>query len=127
MELLSIVQFQDELRRAGRYCPRSPAIDALGSIVRKIEQNPAHTQSRLLTRILAALTYQEGEFRYAEAAALDVDSLTIAVTLMDECAAGTCVRADWIRAVDAARAALGEGQYSPARTCPGEAEPGTTP
>ena len=115
MERLSIIQFADELRRALRFCPRAPAIDALGAIVRKIEQNPAFTQSRLLTRILAALTYQEGEFRRAEAAALDADSLAIAITLMDECAAGTCVREDWIRAVDAARAALGEGEYAPAR------------
>ena len=104
-DLLSIVQFQDELRRAGRFCPRPPAPDALGAIVRKIEQSPAHTQSRLLTRILAALTYQKGEFRRAEAAALDADALAIAVTLIDEHAAGTTNREDWIRAVAAARAA----------------------
>ena len=114
VDLLSISQFQDELRQAGRFCPRPPTIDALGAVIRKIEQNPAYTQSRLLTRILAALTYQEGEFRRAEAACLDVDSLAMVVTLMDEYAAGTSVREDWIRAVDTARAAQGEGKY-PAR------------
>jgi hypothetical protein len=109
VELLSIIQFQDELRRAGRFCPRPPITGALVAVVHKIQQNPAYTQSRLLTRLLAALTYQEGEFRRAEAAAFDVDSLAIAVTLMDEYAAGTCAREDWIRAVDTARAAQGEG------------------
>jgi hypothetical protein len=109
VELLSIIQFQDELRRAGRFCRRPPITGALVAVVHKIQQNPAYTQSRLLTRLLAALTYQEGEFRRAEAAAFDVDSLAIAVTLMDEYAAGTCAREDWIRAVDTARAAQGEG------------------
>jgi len=36
--------------------------------VKKIEQNPAFSQSRLLTRVLAALTYEMGEFRRAEIA-----------------------------------------------------------
>ena len=114
VDLLSISQFQDELRQARRFVPRPPTTDALGTVVRKIQQNPDYTQSRLLTRILAALTYQEGDFRRAEAAALDVDSLAIAVTLMDDYAAGTGTRDDWIRAVDTARAAQGDGTYSPA-------------
>ena len=58
VELLSIIQFQDELRRAGRFCPRPPITGALVAVVHKIQQNPAYTQSRLLTRLLAALTYQ---------------------------------------------------------------------
>ena len=114
IEVLSIARFQEELRRASRFCPRPPAADPLAAVLRKIEQNPAHTQSRLLTRILAALTYQQGEFRRAEAAALDVDSLCIAVTLMDACAAGTNVRGDWVRTLEAARAAQGEGTSTPA-------------
>jgi hypothetical protein len=110
VELMSIVQFQDELRRVSRFTPRPPAPDALVAVVHKIEQNPAYAQSRLLTRILAALTYQEGDFRRAEAATLDAGSLAMAVTLMDDYAAGTSARGDWIRAVDAARAAQGEGK-----------------
>ena len=69
-----------------------------------------YAESRLLTRILAALTYQEGEFRRAEVAALDVSSLTIAVALIDEYAAGTSKHEEWTRAVDTARAAQGDGK-----------------
>ena len=117
IELLSITQFQDELRRVGRFTPRPPMPDALVAVVHKIEQNPAYAQSRLLTRILAALTYQEGNFRRAETAALDAGSLAIAITLMDDYAAGACAREDWIRAVDTARAAQGDGKYLPASSC----------
>ena len=74
-------------------------------VVKKIEQNPAFTQSRLLTRILTALTYQTGEFRRAEAAALDLDTLSTVITLMDACSAGTLTREAWIHAVDSANAA----------------------
>ncbi|MBI4194127.1 MAG: hypothetical protein HY526_03500 [Betaproteobacteria bacterium] len=74
--------------------------------MKKIEQNPAFTQSRLLTRILAALTYQQGEFRRAEIAALDGETLAMVITLMDAHAAGKSTRDEWIRAVDAANAAL---------------------
>lgn len=109
-ELLSVIQFQDELRRVSRFTPRPPTPDALVAVVHKIEQNPAFAQSRLLTRILAALTYQEGDFRRAEAATLDAGSLAMAVTLMDDYAAGTSAREDWMRAVDSARAAQGEGR-----------------
>ena len=109
IEVLSITRFQEELRRASRFCPRPPTADPLAAVLRKIEQNPAHTQSRLLTRILAALTFQQGEFRRAETATLDVDSLSIAVALMDAHAAGSSVHGDWVRTVDAARAAQGDG------------------
>ena len=105
VELLSISRFQEELRRAARYCPRLPSGEPLAAAVRKIQQNPAFAQSRLLTRILSALTYQQGEFRRAEAAALDLDTLSIVITLMDACSAGTLAREDWIHAVDAANAA----------------------
>jgi len=111
VELLSIIQFEDELRRARRFCPRPPTIHALIAVVRAIEQNPAYAQSRLLTRILTGLTYQEGEFRRAEAATLDADSLAIAITLMDDYAAGMGTREDWIHAVDTARGAQGDGKY----------------
>ena len=73
--------------------------------MKKIEKNPAFTQSRLLTRILAALTYQQGEFRRAEIASLDSETLAMVITLMDAHAAGTTTREEWICAVDLARAA----------------------
>ena len=110
-ELLSAVRFQEELRRVARFFrSRLPVGDPLDAMVRKIEQNPAFTQSRLLTRILAALTYQQGEFRRAEISALDAETLAMVVTLMDVHAAGTSAREDWVRAADAAKAAqLGAG------------------
>jgi len=105
-ELLSAARFQEELRRVARFRSRIQVGDPLDAAVRKITQNPAFTQSRLLARILAALTYQEGEFRRAEIAAFDSDTLNMVITLMDAHAAGTSAREEWIGAVDAVKAAL---------------------
>ncbi len=107
---LSIARFLEELRRVARFRTGPPIGDPLAAAVRRIENSPAFTQSRLLTRILAALTYESGDFRRAEVAALDSETLTMVITLMDVHAAGTSAREDWVRAVDAARAAeLGAG------------------
>jgi hypothetical protein len=109
-ELLSIPRFLEELRRIARFRSGLPIGDPLDAAVKKIENNPAFTQSRLLTRILAALTYQEGEFRRAELSAFDAGTLGIVIALMDTCVAGTSTREEWIGAVDLARAAqLGAG------------------
>jgi len=105
VELLSVSRFLEELRRVARYGRALPVGDPLAAAVRRIENSPALTQSRLLTRILAALTYQQGEFRRAEVAALDSETLAMVITLMDAHAAGTSSRDDWVRAVDATRAA----------------------
>jgi hypothetical protein len=104
-ESLSIPRFLEELRRVPRYGRAQPIGDPLAAVVRRIENSPAFSQSRLLTRILTALTYQQGEFRRAEVAALDSETLTMVVTLMDARAAGASAQEDWVRAVDAARAA----------------------
>ena len=110
VELLSVPRFLEELRRVARFGRALPVGDPLAAAVRRIENSPAFTQSRLLTRILAALTYQQGEFRRAEVAALDSETLAMVITLMDTHAAGTSTREDWVRAVDAANAAqLGAG------------------
>jgi len=110
VELLSVPRFLEELRRVARYGRALPVGDPLAAAVRRIENSPALTQSRLLTRILAALTYQQGEFRRAEVAALDSETLAMVITLMDAHTAGTSSREDWVRAVDATRAAeLGAG------------------
>lgn len=104
-ELLSTPRFLEELRRITRYRPAVRVGDPLDAAVKRIEKNPAFAQSRLLTRILAALTYQEGEFRRAEAAALDSDTLALVITLMDAMAAGTTTREEWVCAVELAKAA----------------------
>ena len=105
-DVMSALEFQDELRRYGRFNLRPPVENALAAAVQKIHDNPAFSQSRLLSRILTALTYQRGEFRRAEAAALDAPTLAIAIALMNAAPAGTTGRDDWVKAVSACDAAL---------------------
>jgi hypothetical protein len=105
LELLSAIQFQEELRRVARFRPSLEAAGALAAVVKKIEDDPAYSQCRLLARILTALTYGQGVFRRAEVAALDAETLTMVASLMDACAAGASPREEWERAVDAASAA----------------------
>ncbi len=105
LEILSAAQFQDALRHVVRFREQQPVADPLSAAVAKIEQNPAFAQSRLLARILDALTYQHGEFRRAEIAAFDAETFAVVLALIDAYAAGTMEREKWIRAVEAARAA----------------------
>jgi hypothetical protein len=105
-ELLSAASFQEALRGIARYRSQVPVGDPLDVAVRKIADNPAFTQSRLLARMLVALTYQEGEFRRAELATFDSDTLAMVITLMNMHAAGTTSREQWVRATEAAKAAL---------------------
>lgn len=104
-ELLSASQYQDALRQVVRFREQPQVGDPLASAVKLIEQNPAFAQSRLLTRILVALTYEQGEFRRAEVAALDAGTYAMVIALMDAFGAGTTDRATWEQAVTAARAA----------------------
>lgn len=104
-ELLSPAQFQEELRHVMRFREHPAIADPLASALGRIELNPAFAQSRLLTRILVALTYGEGGFRRAEIGGLDAETLAMVITLMDAFASGVTSRAEWVSAVDAARAA----------------------
>jgi hypothetical protein len=104
-EVLSFARFLEELRRVARFRRAPPIGDPLDAAVRRIENNPAFAQSRLLTRILSALAYQQGQFRRAEVAMLDAETLGMVIALMDVCAAGTTSREEWICAVDLANAA----------------------
>jgi hypothetical protein len=109
-ERLSADQFREALRHVVRFREQPLVTDPLASAVKRIEANPAFSQSRLLTRILVALTYQEGEFRRAEIAALDAETYAMVVTLMDAFGSGTSPRTAWEEAVASARAAeLGAG------------------
>jgi hypothetical protein len=104
-ELLSIARFLDELRHVTRF-RASPMIgDALDAAVKRVENNPAFSQSRVLTRLLVALAYGRGEFRRAEIAAFDSETLAMAIALMNAHAAGTATREEWKCAVDRAIAA----------------------
>ena len=104
-ERLSAVQFQEALRHAARFGSRSLVGDPLDAAVKRIEKNPAFSQSRLLARMLFALANESGEFRRAEVAAFDSETLAVVIGLMDARAAGTSTREDWTRAVNAATAA----------------------
>lgn len=104
-DVLSPAQFQDELRRAARLDPPCLADNPLAAAVKQIQQNPTFTQSRLLTRILNALTYERGDFRRAEISALDSATRAIVMALMNASSAGTTTRAQWEDAVKAANAA----------------------
>jgi len=104
-ELLSIPRFLAELRHVTRFRTSPPIGDPLDAAVRRIENNPAFSQSRILTRLLAALTYERGEFRRAEVAAFDSETLAMAIALMDAHIAGTSTREEWKGAVDRAIAA----------------------
>jgi hypothetical protein len=104
-EQLSAAQFQEALRQVPRYRERPVIGDPLASAVTRIELNPAFAQSRLLTRILVALTYQEGEFRRAELGALDAETFAMVINLMDAFVSGSSSRAAWEAAVASAKAA----------------------
>ena len=104
-ELLSAARFQEELRRVTHFRPQIVSADPLAEAVKIIEQNPAYAQSRLLTRTLAALAHQQGEFRRAEIAAFDAKMHAIVLALMDAGAAGKYTREQWTQAVDATKAA----------------------
>ena len=105
IELLSISRFQEELRRAARFASAALVGHPLDAAVKKIEKNPAFAQSRLRTRVLTALTYEEGEFRRAEIATFDAATLAMVIALMDAKTAGTATREQWIAAVDSATVA----------------------
>ena len=105
VDRLSALEFEQELRRIGRLDRAAVPQNPLAAAVEQIARNPAYTQSRLLTRILGALTYDGGEFRRAELSALDSATRAIVIALMDAYRAGTVAHAQWVSAVDAANAA----------------------
>src|SRR5687767_5096891 len=97
VERLSIARFEEELRRAAR--GRLPLVgNPLDAAVKKIVENPALTQCRLLTRVLAALVFRKGDFRRAEIAAFDAETLATVIALMDSSIAGTVAREQWLSA-----------------------------
>jgi hypothetical protein len=102
---LSVQQFEQELRRAARFVPQVAVTDPLQALIQKIVEHPAHTESRLLTRLLGALTCQHGEFRLAEAAVFDARTLALAVGLLDMRRTGNVSDAQLRLAVDTASAA----------------------
>ncbi len=105
VEQQSFLGFQDALRHLTRFMRGPPLDNPLEIAAKSIETNPAFAQSRLLTRLLAAMASQSGEFRLAEISVFDRDTLTVIVALMNTHDAGSATAADWQRAVDRAHAA----------------------
>lgn len=95
---MSFGEFQDELRRVGRFVSGDSPAGLLPAAVEKVRNNPTFAQSRLLTRLLHALAEQSGEFRRAEASAFDSETLKLVIGLLDTACAGTTSRAAWQRA-----------------------------
>jgi hypothetical protein len=104
-DTLSAAEFNDELRHAARLDRPMVVENPLGAALVQIEEHPTYTQSRLLARIMSALTYGVGQFRRAELSALDTKTRGLALALVDASSAGNTPREVWIEAVDAAGAA----------------------
>jgi len=104
-DVMSLAQFQEELRHIARFDVSDPVANPLSAAVQQISDNPALAQARLLGRMLRALTYECGEFRRAEASAFDTATLRLLVALMKAARAGTYTRAEWVDAVTAAESA----------------------
>src|SRR4051812_8871569 len=86
--VIPVSEFQDELRRLARYSRSATPEDPLAAIVQRIVQNPAFSESRLLTRLLAAVTSQHGDFRLAEAAVFHSQTLALIVSFLDMVGSG---------------------------------------
>ena len=104
-EVMSLAQFESELRRIARFEPNLPAASALGEAVQKIKANPAFTESRLLARVLGAVAHQCGEFRRAEMSAFSSTMLKMVIALLNAARDGTYTREEWMRAAEATKPA----------------------
>ena len=101
-DVISLAQFQEELRRIARFDAGDPVPNVLSAVVQKITENPHLGQARLLGRMLKALSDQCGDFRRADACAFDRTTLRLVIALMNAAYAGTSTRAEWLEAVTAA-------------------------
>ncbi len=104
-EQQSFISFRDALRHLTRFMIGPALENPLDVAAKRIETNPAFAQSRLLTRLLAGMASQRGEFRLTEISVFDRETLTVIVALLNAHDAGTASPADWQRAVDRAHTA----------------------
>jgi hypothetical protein len=101
-DYLSIDQFESELRRFTQSRPVVQVAEPLERAVKLIEQNPALSGSRLLLRILSALSGRHAEFRYAEVGSLDSGAISLVMQLMEARRSGTTTLEAWRQAADRA-------------------------
>lgn len=102
---LSFEMFCSELRHVARFITAAAPANPLEAVLTAIRGNPALSQARLLTRMLAAYAGRQVSFRSAEVAAFDREHLGLVVALMNTHNAGTLSESEWLRAADAADAA----------------------
>lgn len=109
VEVLSFTMFQNELRHVARFIaaavPGMPTVNPLDAVLNAIRRNPALSQARLLTRVLAAYIGRHVTFRSAEVAAFDREHLALMVALMNAHDAGSLSEKEWLRAAEEADAA----------------------
>src|SRR5689334_18223068 len=84
-DVISLAQFQDELRRIARFDVSKAPDNPLSAALQKINDNPACGPARLLGRMLTALTHECGEFRRRSLRVRHTD--TSARHCIDECGA----------------------------------------
>ena len=101
---LSAAEFFEVLRNVVGFREHPAVADPLQHAVAQISDNPAFAQSRLLKRILVAIV-RGGEFRRAEAAALDAETKALVIALLDLRLAAIRPHQDWNDAVEAVEAA----------------------
>lgn len=101
----SFASFLAALRHNTRFLSASADVHPLDDAVKRIETNPAFMQSRLLTRVITALNTRQGEFRPAEIAVFDSETLRLIVALINAWDAGTFTPGEWNSAVERMHAA----------------------
>lgn len=104
-DVMTLSEFQDELRRTARWHADGTLDNPLAVTLQRIRSNPAFAQSRLLARILQAVSSDSGEFRRAEVSSLDTAALRLVVALLNAARAGVHTRAEWLDAAAAAESA----------------------
>ena len=100
-DVLSAAEFFVLLRQTVRFREQPAFVDPLQQTVDQINANPAFAQAQLLRRILVALV-TGGNFRRAEATALDASTHALVLALMQLRRTGTRSRQDWNDAINAA-------------------------
>ena len=103
-DCLSLDQFEFELHRFTHSRPVIPVVEPLDRVLKLIEQNPALSRSRLLVRILSALSGRHADFRYAEVASLDSATISIVMQLMEARRGGATAQNVWVQAAEKANA-----------------------
>jgi hypothetical protein len=103
-DVLSAAEFFVVLRQVVSFREQPAIADPLQHAVDQISANPAFAQSQLLKRILVALV-TGGNFRRAEATALDASTHALVMSLLELRRTGARSSQSWSDAIEAAEAA----------------------